>query len=154
MKISIRALTAGLLVSAFAAPVFAQSLPLPAGVPFAPTENRADLRHDARLQEFLSHHPEVRHDLNRDPNLINDPEYVKKHPGLHEFMEKHPNIGNTAEDRPRYESEHAKEKAERKAGIPEAAEPATAGASGAPETGKETRAERRAERKAKRAGTN
>ncbi|HYL59077.1 MAG TPA: hypothetical protein VEU51_09410 [Candidatus Acidoferrales bacterium] len=154
MKISMRAVAAGIIVSAIAAPTFAQSIPLHPAVPgmtMPAAETRADYRHDKRFQEYLSHHPGVRRDLERNPDLINDPEFVKKHPEFHEFLERHRKVRNTVEDRAVYKEDHAADKAERKYGTPEAGEPAVANATG-PVTAKETRAERRAAKKAAKHG--
>jgi hypothetical protein len=153
MKISMRAVAAGIIVSAIAAPTFAQSIPLHPGAAMPAADSPADFRHDARFQEYLSRHPGVRRDLNRNPDLINDPQFVRKHPELHEFMENHRKVRNTVEDRPLYKEDHTADKAERKYGTPDLGEPATTNATG-PVTANETRAERRAARKAaKAAGT-
>lgn len=151
MKFSMRALAAGIVVSAIATPTFAQSIPIHPSSAIAPAETRADFAHDQRFQDYLSHHQGVRRNLERNPDLINDPEFVKKHPELHEFLKRHPNVRNTVENRPEYKAEHAEEKADRKAGAPEATEASTAN-SVETTTAKETRAERRAARKAKKAG--
>jgi len=151
MKFSMRALAAGIVVSAIATPAFAQSIPIHPSSAMAPAETRADFAHDQRFQEYLSHHPGVRRKLDSNPDLINDPEFVKKHPELHEFLKRHPNLRNTVENRPEYKAEHAEEKADRKVGGPETIEASTAN-SAETTTAKETRAERRAARKAKKAG--
>ncbi len=151
MKISMSALAAGIVVSAIATPMFAQSIALHPSVAMPAVETRADYRHDKRFQEYLSHHPGVRRDLARNPDLINDPEFVKKHPEFHEFLKNHPNVKDTVQDRAAYKEDRAGDKLERKSGAPEAGESAIANATG-PVTPNETRAERRAARKAKKAG--
>ena len=154
MKISMKATAVGIIVSAIATPAFAQSIPLHPTVPgmtMPAAETRADFRHDKRFQEYLSHHPGVRRDLERNPDLINDPEFVKKHPEFHEFLENHRKVRNAVEDRALYKEDHAQDKMERKYGIRDTDEPATADVRG-PVTAKETRAERRAARKAAKAG--
>lgn len=154
MKFSMRALAAGIVVSAIATPAFAQSIPIHPSSAMAPAETRADFAHDQRFQDYLSHHPGVRRKLDRNPDLINDPEFVKKHPELHEFLKRHPNVRNTVENRPEYKAEHAEENADKRVGVPEATEASTANSANSTETttAKETRAERRAARKEKKAG--
>jgi hypothetical protein len=39
---------------------------------------------------YLSDHPEVDRQLNADPRLIDNRQYVDSHPGLHEYLERHP----------------------------------------------------------------
>jgi hypothetical protein len=147
MKISTRALAAGIVVSAIAAPTFAQSIPLHPGATMPAAETRADFQHDKRFQEYLNHHPGVRRDLARNPDLINDPEFVRKHPEFHEFLRNHPNVKNTVQDRTAYKEDRTGDKLQRKYGAPDAGEPATTDVRG-PVTAKENRAERPAAAKA------
>jgi hypothetical protein len=44
----------------------------------------------ANTDQYLDHHPEVTQQLNQNPRLIDNPQYVHNHPGLHEFLENHP----------------------------------------------------------------
>jgi hypothetical protein len=44
----------------------------------------------ANTDRYLDQHPEVAHQLNADPRLIDNRQYVDSHPGLHEFLENHP----------------------------------------------------------------
>lgn len=44
----------------------------------------------ANTDNYLDHHPEVAQQLNADPRLIDNRQYVDSHPGLHEFLESHP----------------------------------------------------------------
>jgi hypothetical protein len=44
------------------------------------------------FDQFLDSHPEVAKDLQRDPSLVDDHQFVSSHPGLQEFLENHPNI--------------------------------------------------------------
>ena len=39
---------------------------------------------------YLDRHPEVALQLENNPGLIDDLNYVKNHPGLHWFMQKYP----------------------------------------------------------------
>ena len=44
----------------------------------------------ANTDRYLDTHPEVARQLNADPRLIDNRQYVDAHPGLHEFIERHP----------------------------------------------------------------
>lgn len=46
----------------------------------------------ARTDEFLDNHPEIAEQLRRDPSLINNQEFVQKHPALQEFLQQHPGV--------------------------------------------------------------
>ncbi|MGO9451864.1 MAG: hypothetical protein ACLQDV_12620 [Candidatus Binataceae bacterium] len=43
----------------------------------------------ATADNYLDHHPEVSQQLNKDPRLIDDPQYIASHPGLHDYLENH-----------------------------------------------------------------
>ena len=43
----------------------------------------------ANTDRYLDQHPEVAQQLNTNPRLIDNREYVENHPGLHEFLENH-----------------------------------------------------------------
>ena len=45
---------------------------------------------DQRLDDFLNHHPDVRHDLERNPDLIYNSRFRQQHVELEEFMQSHP----------------------------------------------------------------
>jgi hypothetical protein len=45
---------------------------------------------DPRLEDFLNHHPDVRAELQRNPNLIFDRQFRSQHAELEEFMQTHP----------------------------------------------------------------
>jgi hypothetical protein len=44
----------------------------------------------ANTDRYLDQHPEVSQQLNKDPRLIDNRQYIDNHPGLHEFLETHP----------------------------------------------------------------
>src|SRR5438128_10902508 len=49
-------------------------------------------RGEARnFDQFLDSHPEVAEGLRKDPNLINNPNWVSKHQELKDWLENHPN---------------------------------------------------------------
>lgn len=47
---------------------------------------------DQRLNQFLDNHPTVRHDLQRNPDLIFDRRFRQQHLELQEFMQSHPGV--------------------------------------------------------------
>src|SRR5579885_3294890 len=59
---------------------------------------RGELRN---FDEYLDRHPEVARDLRRDPSLVNNPDYLKNHPGLREFLENHPGVREELRENPR-----------------------------------------------------
>jgi hypothetical protein len=44
----------------------------------------------ANTDRYFDQHPEVAQQLDTNPRLIDNREYVENHPGLHEFVENHP----------------------------------------------------------------
>jgi serine protease Do len=51
--------------------------------------------HHAELKKFegfLQSHPSIAADLNRNPNLIKDPDYIAKNPDLKAFLDTHPGL--------------------------------------------------------------
>ena len=48
----------------------------------------------------MKDHPEVAGELKKDPNLINDPNYLAKHPELNNYLAQHPGIRREAEAHP------------------------------------------------------
>src|SRR5713226_2474595 len=49
--------------------------------------NRTELKN---FDKFLDSHPEIAEDLAKNPSLINDQDYVNKHPDLKDFLQSHP----------------------------------------------------------------
>lgn len=49
---------------------------------------------------YLDSHPAVARDLRRDPNLVNDPEFLHKHPGLQKFLAGHPGVRDELKEHP------------------------------------------------------
>jgi hypothetical protein len=47
---------------------------------------------EQRLDKFLSQRPDLKRELERNPSLIYNKAYRKKHPDLQEFMQNHPNV--------------------------------------------------------------
>ena len=52
------------------------------------------------LGEFLDRHPSIAQDLNKNPNLVNDQEYLSKHPELRQFLDQHPGIKKEVRENP------------------------------------------------------
>ncbi len=59
---------------------------------------RRELRN---FDRYLDAHPEVAEDLRKNPNLINDPDWVNRHPELKEWLEKHPHAREELKEHPR-----------------------------------------------------
>ncbi|MHB8384737.1 MAG: hypothetical protein ACYDC3_20660 [Candidatus Binataceae bacterium] len=49
----------------------------------------------ANTDHYMDQHPEVAEQLQAHPGLVNDPQYLANHPGLHGFMASHP-VARTA----------------------------------------------------------
>jgi hypothetical protein len=59
----------------------------------------------ANTDQYLDQHPEVAQQLNADPRLIDNRQYVDNHPGLHEFLTTHPDARQQWTSHPyRYEN--------------------------------------------------
>lgn len=52
------------------------------------------------IDNFLIHRPDVAEELHRDPALINNPEWLAKHPEVQTFMKDHPNAQRVAAEHP------------------------------------------------------
>ena len=59
---------------------------------------QAELRN---WDDYLDKHKDVQRDLSKNPNLINDPAYVNKHPHLKDFLEDHPNTREELKENPK-----------------------------------------------------
>jgi hypothetical protein len=70
------AFSATLLTFAVAAPAIAQMTPHAVG----------------KMDNYLDSHPGVARQLQANPSLIDNKNFVANHPGLHEFLENHPNV--------------------------------------------------------------
>jgi len=55
--------------------------------------DHADLN---KTDTYLSHHPEIKEQLAKNPKLIDDPKYLATHPGLDKELADHPEIRNEA----------------------------------------------------------
>jgi len=52
------------------------------------------------FDQFLDQHPTIAQDLNKNPQLVNDPNYVSKHPELNQFLKQHPDLKDRLQDNP------------------------------------------------------
>ena len=88
-------------LTALAAIVFAGSI---GGVAIA--QDAPGYNHDisqtevANFSRFLDSHPADAGRLAADPSLINRPDFVEDHPGLHEFLENHPGVREEIHESP------------------------------------------------------
>lgn len=44
------------------------------------------------MEHYLTNHPKVAEELHNDPSLINNPEWLAKHPNVQHWMNTHPNV--------------------------------------------------------------
>jgi len=49
-----------------------------------------DFRGDSGLDSFMNNHPNLARQLHENPSLINNPDFVRRHPNLHEYLRNHP----------------------------------------------------------------
>lgn len=92
------------------------------GVPSAMAQQPPD--HDttraelAKYDEFMDHHLRLEQQLNKNPNLVNNPSFVKNHPEFREFLQNHPGVREEMKENPKafmarerhYEKTEGKEK--------------------------------------------
>src|SRR5216684_1138799 len=52
------------------------------------------------FDKFLDSHPEIAEDLAKNPSLVNDQDYVNKHPDLKEFLRSHPGVREEVKENP------------------------------------------------------
>jgi hypothetical protein len=58
---------------------------------------RAEVRN---FDKFLDSHPEIAEDLAKNPSLVNNQEFVNKHPDLKEFLQSHPGVREEVKENP------------------------------------------------------
>jgi len=54
----------------------------------------------ANMDRFMDSHPEISEQLQKDPSLIKNKEFVEKHPALQEFLQTHPEVREEARENP------------------------------------------------------
>src|SRR6201987_1209580 len=84
------------------------SLGVPAVVHATPTQSgRAAQDNDITRQElalfdqFLDSHREIAEQVQRDPSLVNNDQFVKNHPALQTFMQQHPSVREELKENPK-----------------------------------------------------
>ncbi len=55
----------------------------------------------AQFDRFLDKHPEVAEGLQKNPSLINNPQWLAKHPQLQSFLSRHPAVAKELKENPR-----------------------------------------------------
>jgi hypothetical protein len=104
--------TLALTTSIWAAPAIAQSqdtmqptMPPQGGTPAQPMprQDQDDLnrRQLAEFDQFLDRHPEIAEQLQHNPSLITNANFLQNHPELQEFLKNHPAIQRDADQDPR-----------------------------------------------------
>jgi hypothetical protein len=82
MKRPVILLSAALLAGALAAPAFAQENP---NTPYGQNHPYAE-----HFDNYFDAHPDVSQALNKNPRLIDNPQFIANHPGMREYLQKHP----------------------------------------------------------------
>ncbi len=49
---------------------------------------------------YLDSHPEVAQRLQKDPGLVDNPNFIANHPGLHEYFQSHPEVRREIKEHP------------------------------------------------------
>lgn len=52
------------------------------------------------FDKYMRKNPQVRQEIEKDPSLLNNPDYLAKHPDLQKFMSEHPNFQRAAAKNP------------------------------------------------------
>ncbi len=96
MNLVRRGLTAGLLGMGLSAVALGQTLP---PIPKPDNDiNRTELRN---YDQFMDQHPEMAREVNRNPRLLDNPNYVRNHPELKQFLQTHPGVRQEVRENPR-----------------------------------------------------
>lgn len=71
---------------------------------FMRDEHRYDRREDQRyasiMDSFMDHHPEIAQQLQKNPSLVNDKQFVANHPAFQQFLSQHPELAQDYKDNP------------------------------------------------------
>jgi len=54
-----------------------------------------------QMDRYLTNHPEAAKELHDNPNLVNDPNWLGKHPEVQRYMNQHPNLKQSATSNPK-----------------------------------------------------
>ncbi len=74
--------------------------PAPGVSPSGPPTPEPGSKDRAQINNFLINHPQVADELHKDPNLINNPQWLSKHPEVGQWMSTHPNAQRLASEHP------------------------------------------------------
>jgi hypothetical protein len=47
---------------------------------------------ESAFYDFLGNHPQIRHELEANPNVVNEPGYLRDHPQFREFFRDHDEV--------------------------------------------------------------
>src|SRR5580658_1912084 len=79
----------------------------PANAQSAPARNTAPVQDNdttrqelASFNQFLDSHPELARDIRKDPSLVNNDDFVKRHPSLHTYLQDHPQVSDEIRENP------------------------------------------------------
>lgn len=65
-----------------------------------PTSSAPTTRETDTMENYLTNHPKVADELHNNPSLINNPEWLSKHPQVQNWMNTHPNVKSDAAANP------------------------------------------------------
>lgn len=54
----------------------------------------------ARADRYFDQHPGLARQLNRNPKLVDNPEFMEKHPGFQKFLQRHPEVKSDMKQNP------------------------------------------------------
>jgi len=54
----------------------------------------------ANMDRFMDHHPEIAEQLQKDPSLVNNKQFVQSHPDLQQFLADHPGVREEYKENP------------------------------------------------------
>jgi len=77
-----------------------QAMPSETMPPQYEGDNDTTRRQVAEMDQFLDGHPEVAEQLRKDPSLINNQDFIEKHPELQEFLQNHPGVREEFQENP------------------------------------------------------
>ena len=71
------------------------------GMPYPQKDGDITRGEVKRFDHYLDQHPEVTEQLRKHPGLVNNQDYMEKHPELREFMKNHPEVREELKSNPR-----------------------------------------------------
>jgi small nuclear ribonucleoprotein (snRNP)-like protein len=70
------------------------------GVQSVPGDNDTTRGELASFDRFMDSHPEIAEQLQRDPSLVTNEEFVERHPALQEYLQQHPGVREEITENP------------------------------------------------------